>query len=166
MNRERPRRATSPQNYAGLDSEDCGLGLGMRGSDADGVDPSEILPASTSTEILHASTSSPAHGSIDNPILIEDDPPTEIATFRAEPADDGNLEELRATIAALKEENRVLQNSSVKCPICLEAQPNGWIRLNECGHVVCSSCFPALSHYGQGCPSCRADFDYGLEVFF
>lgn len=164
MNQERPRRATSPQNYTGLDSEDCGLGLGMRGSDADGVDPSEILHAGTSTEILHASTSSPVHGSIDNPILVEDDPPTEIATPRAEP--DGNLEELRATIAALKEENRVLQNSSVKCPICFEAQPDGWIRLNECGHVVCSSCFPALSHYGQGCPSCRADFDYGLEVFF
>ena len=165
MNQERPRRATSPQNYAGLDSEDCGLGLGMRGSDADGVDPSEILHASTSTENLPASTeTSPVHGSIDNPILVEDDPPTEIATPRAEP--DGNLEELRATIAALKEENRVLQNSSVKCPICFEAQTSGWVSLNECGHVVCKTCFPTLSHYGQGCPTCRADFEYGLEVFF
>ena len=58
MNQERPRRATPIKNYAGLDSEDCGLGLGMRGSDAD-VDPSEILPA---------------HGTEKNPILVDDDP--------------------------------------------------------------------------------------------
>lgn len=89
----------------------------------------------------------------------------------SQPATDGIAEtDLRQRAEELREDvvNRLMQEESFDCPICLEADPNPTIII-PCGHTVCGACVQKLidpaRHAEEGneegakprCPHCRGD---------